>query len=159
MTKNECKNPKITLIWKGPIRTDQLLSGVHFDSPTGPEEWPPVERCPSCEQPCSPAPFPSTSQDYSMWQQRHPLSLSIPPLQLPASCQLPAGVGALCGSPGSRNLPCSLQSPAPLQDVPVPVLFSLASDQINATQGFQRLCQIYIPLSNEITDHLGKEMQ
>lgn len=98
-----------------------------------------------------------------MWQQRHPLSLPIPPTPLqplPGSCHLPAGVGTLCGSPGSRNLPGLLQFPALLQDGPVPELFSSASDQINTASGFQRLCQIdMIPLCNEITDHLGKEMQ
>lgn len=53
--ENECKvgnNPRIIWIWKGPIRTDQLLNSVHLDSPIGRVEWPPVERHPSCEVPC-----------------------------------------------------------------------------------------------------------
>lgn len=48
MTKNKCKvgkTPKIILIWKGPTKTDQLLSSVHLDSPT-------VERHPSWELLC-----------------------------------------------------------------------------------------------------------
>lgn len=135
MTKNECKvgkNPKIILIWKGPTRTDQLLSRVHLDSPT-------VGRHPSCELPYLPAPFTSIpritkcgSRDIHCSSQSH-LHLCSHSL---GSCK--HSVCALCGSPGSSNLPGLLQFPLPLQDVPVPELFSSASDQINTTSGFQR---------------------